>query len=514
MTSPPTSRSCSTGSSPCWRPRSTAPAPCWSTPPSASAATARRCSPGCELARVIGIDRDPAAPSSSRASGCAPYGDRFTGVHAVYDEIAGGARRPRAGARSTAVLFDLGVSSMQLDVRERGFAYAEDAPLDMRMDGTAGLTAADVLNTYPPADLTRVLREYGEERFARKIAGAVVRERSREPFTTLGPAGRAAVRRDPGAGAAYRRPPGQAHLPGAADGGQRRAGRAAPGAAGRHRRDRRRRPGGRGVLPLAGGPAGQAGVRRRDPQRRPGRPAVRAGGHEPALRLVTRGAEKADADEIDAEPAGRLGAAARRRTSRADDRGAAQHEHARLTAAPVPASRGRRGGRGRAGPADGRPAAAHPAPRAVPFVAAGHPGRCSAASSGCCSSTPRCSRRRSRRPRWSSRPTTLAARAADACRWSSTGCATRSAIAGARAGAGHGAGRAPGVPAARDGKVARQPGAARARTALRLQAPPPAKPADPRPAGQRSSTVPARARPRRLARDTAAPSARGRPRGR
>ncbi len=78
-----------------------------------------------------------------------------------------------------AVLFDLGVSSMQLDVRERGFAYAEDAPLDMRMDGTTGPTAADVLNTYAAAELTRVLRDYGEEKFARKIAAAVVREREK-----------------------------------------------------------------------------------------------------------------------------------------------------------------------------------------------------------------------------------------------------------------------------------------------------------------------------------------------
>ena len=75
-------------------------------------------------------------------------------------------------------------SSMQLDLRERGFAYAEDAPLDMRMDPTTGPTAADVLNTYAADELARVLREYGEERFARKIAAAVVRERARQPFTT------------------------------------------------------------------------------------------------------------------------------------------------------------------------------------------------------------------------------------------------------------------------------------------------------------------------------------------
>ncbi len=133
-----------------------------------------------------------------------------------------------------------------------------------------------MLNTYQAGDLTRILREYGEEKFARKIA-ARGRPRARAGAVHhLGPPRRAALRRDPGAGPAHRRAPGQAHLPGAADGGQRRARRAAPGDPGGDRRDRRRRPRGRGVLPLAGGPAGQAGLRRRHPHRRPGRPAVRA----------------------------------------------------------------------------------------------------------------------------------------------------------------------------------------------------------------------------------------------
>jgi 16S rRNA (cytosine1402-N4)-methyltransferase len=138
----------------------------------------------CPTARVVGIDRDPEA---LRRAGerLAPYGERFVGVHAVYDEIAD-VVADQAPAGVDAVLFDLGVSSMQLDVTERGFAYREDAPLDMRMDGTSGTTAADVLNTYSAAELTRVLKEYGEEKFARKIAAAVVREREREPFTTSG----------------------------------------------------------------------------------------------------------------------------------------------------------------------------------------------------------------------------------------------------------------------------------------------------------------------------------------
>ncbi len=136
----------------------------------------------CELARVIGIDRDPDALDRARDR-LAPYGDRFRAVHAVYDEIPD-VLDELGLAAVDGVLFDLGVSSMQLDVRERGFAYSVDAPLDMRMDGTTGPTAADVLNTYTAAELTRVLRDYGEEKFARKIAGAVVRQREVEPFTT------------------------------------------------------------------------------------------------------------------------------------------------------------------------------------------------------------------------------------------------------------------------------------------------------------------------------------------
>jgi 16S rRNA (cytosine1402-N4)-methyltransferase len=137
---------------------------------------------GCPLARVIGIDRDPAALELAAAR-LEPFGDRFTGVHAVYDELPDVLADLGLDAVD-AVLFDLGVSSMQLDLRERGFAYSEDAPLDMRMDGTTGQTAADVLNTYSADELARILKEYGEERFARRIAGAVVRERGREPFTT------------------------------------------------------------------------------------------------------------------------------------------------------------------------------------------------------------------------------------------------------------------------------------------------------------------------------------------
>jgi 16S rRNA (cytosine1402-N4)-methyltransferase len=135
----------------------------------------------CPDATVIGIDRDVHALERIRDR-LRPFGERVTLVHAVYDEIAD-VLADQALTEVHGVLFDLGVSSMQLDLRERGFAYSEDAPLDMRMDDTTGPTAADVLNDYPAADLARILRDYGEERFARRIAESVVRERAKEPFT-------------------------------------------------------------------------------------------------------------------------------------------------------------------------------------------------------------------------------------------------------------------------------------------------------------------------------------------
>lgn len=132
--------------------------------------------------RVVGIDRDPAALEIAQERfEAAGYADRVHLVHAVYDQIGTVLERlAPSGVRG--ILFDLGVSSLQLDLAERGFAYSVDAPLDMRMDPTTGISAADVLNTYQPGDLARVLHRYGEERFAKKIAYAVVREREREPF--------------------------------------------------------------------------------------------------------------------------------------------------------------------------------------------------------------------------------------------------------------------------------------------------------------------------------------------
>ena len=136
----------------------------------------------CPEAHVVGIDRDQEALDLAGRR-LAPYADRLTVVHAVYDEFAA-VVESLGLATVDAALFDLGVSSLQLDEAERGFAYRVDAPLDMRMDQSSGVTAADVLNTYDVGELTRILRDYGEERFARSIARAVVRERQTEPFRT------------------------------------------------------------------------------------------------------------------------------------------------------------------------------------------------------------------------------------------------------------------------------------------------------------------------------------------
>lgn len=125
--------------------------------------------------RLIGLDRDPQALARSRER-LAAYQDRTTLVHAVYDELPDVLAR-LALSTVDSILFDLGVSSMQLDDVERGFAYAQDAPLDMRMDPTTGITAAEVVNTYPADRLARVLRTYGEEKFAARIAAAIVKAR-------------------------------------------------------------------------------------------------------------------------------------------------------------------------------------------------------------------------------------------------------------------------------------------------------------------------------------------------
>ncbi len=133
-----------------------------------------------ERLHLVGIDRDTAALDRGRMR-LAPFHDRVDLVHAPFDDI------PDVLARMgiteiQALLLDLGVSSPQLDEAERGFSHTRDAPLDMRMDRSQGSSAADVVNTYSAAELTRVLRDYGEERFASRIAKAVVRARADHPI--------------------------------------------------------------------------------------------------------------------------------------------------------------------------------------------------------------------------------------------------------------------------------------------------------------------------------------------
>ncbi len=132
--------------------------------------------------RVIGIDRDEQALAlaSERLSS---FGERFEAVYATYDMIADVAARLGKNGKVDAILMDLGVSSLQLDEAERGFAYSHDAPLDMRMDTSSGITAAELLATEGAQEITRILQCYGEERFAQRIAQKIVAQREREPLT-------------------------------------------------------------------------------------------------------------------------------------------------------------------------------------------------------------------------------------------------------------------------------------------------------------------------------------------
>ena len=134
-----------------------------------------------ESLMVVGIDRDPEAVALAR-SRLSRFGGRFRAERATYDRVGAVARRAAeaAGRRDgavDAVLMDLGVSSLQLDRVERGFSYSRSAPLDMRMDQSGGRTAQDILDGADEDELARILRTYGEERFAPRIAAAIVRRR-------------------------------------------------------------------------------------------------------------------------------------------------------------------------------------------------------------------------------------------------------------------------------------------------------------------------------------------------
>ncbi len=132
--------------------------------------------------RVIGFDRDTAAIEIAREA-VAPYGDRLTIIHAVYDQISSTLEELNI-SHIDGALFDLGVSSMQLDEAERGFAYSQDAPLDMRMDQSQGLTAKEILDSYDKSALVRILRAYGDEKFAPRIADNIIAARENNSLNT------------------------------------------------------------------------------------------------------------------------------------------------------------------------------------------------------------------------------------------------------------------------------------------------------------------------------------------
>jgi len=133
--------------------------------------------------RVLGIDRDQEALDSAKAR-LAPYSGRVTFAHARYDELGEVLDALMAGESPSAILFDLGVSSLHLDKPERGFSYSHDAPLDMRMNSEDEMTAQRVLETYSEAELVDIFQRYGDEKLAKRYAQAIVRERQIAPLAS------------------------------------------------------------------------------------------------------------------------------------------------------------------------------------------------------------------------------------------------------------------------------------------------------------------------------------------
>lgn len=131
---------------------------------------------------VIGIDRDTQALEKARHR-LAAFGDRFKSAHSVFDQLTN-VIEDFGISHINGVLFDLGVSSMQLDEGSRGFSYSHDAPLDMRMDQSRGVTAFEIVNTYQPGELVRILRVYGEEKFATRIVENIVKARAIAPLNS------------------------------------------------------------------------------------------------------------------------------------------------------------------------------------------------------------------------------------------------------------------------------------------------------------------------------------------
>ena len=168
-----------------------------------------------EDGRLIGIDRDEDAicAASKRLE---PFTDRVTIVKNNYGNIREVLDRLEI-SQVDGILLDLGVSSYQLDTAERGFSYMADAPLDMRMDREESRTAWDIVNTYSEQELFRVIRDYGEDRFAKNIAKHIVKQREEKPVETTGEAGEDHSGSNSHEGTENRRASGKAHLPGNPD---------------------------------------------------------------------------------------------------------------------------------------------------------------------------------------------------------------------------------------------------------------------------------------------------------
>jgi 16S rRNA (cytosine1402-N4)-methyltransferase len=135
-----------------------------------------------EKLTVIGIDRDLQAIAKAEAR-LSIFGERFKSAHSVFDGISEIVNE-YGFSEINGVLFDLGVSSMQLDQQSRGFSYSHDAPLDMRMDQSTGITAADIVNTFAPGEIVRILRVYGEEKFATRIVENIIKARATAPLNS------------------------------------------------------------------------------------------------------------------------------------------------------------------------------------------------------------------------------------------------------------------------------------------------------------------------------------------
>ena len=131
---------------------------------------------------LIGIDRDLDAIVKAK-NRLAKFENRTKLNHAIFDEITD-VVNSFGFKQVDGILFDLGVSSMQLDQSDRGFSYSQDAPLDMRMDRSTGITASEIVNTYAPGELVRILRTYGEEKFATRIVENIVKERAKAPLNS------------------------------------------------------------------------------------------------------------------------------------------------------------------------------------------------------------------------------------------------------------------------------------------------------------------------------------------